>query len=300
MESHRTESFYWGALGVVVTVVCIWLTRLITHIDHNAVHEIGVAFEAVQPRDVARVTIGNLEARRFAIPVIAPTDYNELLFIITPGTRSVTVYGAEPFEMSCAYVDEVRSAAALPTFVALVRNEQLTPIVDHAQAVAERLSQIAGLDAVVTLATRHVWSISLPVPPSLRAKLDRAALAQAVIRCSFAKPIVASPTFTARSVIIALPDVNAGTVAVDMAAFDGIDDVRFGAGITNPNQGVQVRILDTKDRLVRIEWADEAALEQRDIILVLIGGLAAVAAAMFIESMRPAVKRRAPGDGPAP
>jgi hypothetical protein len=41
-----------------------------------------------------------------------------------------------------------------------------------------------------------------------------------------------------------------------------------------------------------VEWTDVAALERRDIILVLIGAISAIAAAMAIEAIRPVVERR--------
>lgn len=298
MPTGRTEAFYWGLLGVLVTVVCILLTRQITHVDRGAMHEIGVAFDAEPAAGAVGVTLDNLEQHRFEVPIVAVTDYDELLFIITPGTRTVTVYGAQPFEMSCAYAPDVQSAAGLATFVAMVRRDPLTSIVDRGQATPQPL----GLsDSVLPLTPHSVWGVVLTIPPSLRARLQRTTFAQAVIRCSFAKAIVAAPTFSGRSTIVALPKANSGIVALDMSAFDGISDVRFGGGITTPNSGDQLRILDPKDRLTRIQWSDEAALEQRDIILVLIGGLAAIAAATFIEALRPAVKSRAtPGDAPAP
>jgi hypothetical protein len=299
MLTQRSEAFYWGLLGIFVAVVCVVLTHLVTHIDRGAVYQVGVAFNARNPTGAVAVSIPNLELHRFEIPILAPTNYDELLFIVTPATTSVTVYDSDPFEMSCAYSGDVQAAAALPTFVGLVRKEPLTLLGDHITGVPAKLTLVAGSNSVTRLATRSVWSAELLLPPGLRANLQRTELARAVIRCSFAKPIVAAPTFSDRSIVVALPDSNTGTVALDMSAFDGVENVRFAGGVSNPNGGDEVRILDAKDRLVRIEWADQAALEQRDIVLVLIGGLAAIAAAAFIESMRPAVKKRSvPGGAP--
>jgi hypothetical protein len=281
-----------------VTVVCVALTRLITHVDRDAVHEIGVAFRIERPAGSVPITVANLLAHRFEMPRLALTDYNEMLIIIPPGTTSITVYGAAPFEMSCAYSDEVQIAAALPTFLGAVRKGPLTSIADRVTAAPQTLALGIGTDSTI-LATRRVWGTLLRVPPSVRAKLQRTPLAQAVVRCSFAQSIVAAPTFSGRSVIVAVVDTRTGTVALDMSAFDGVDGLRFGGGVATANGGDQLRILDAQDRLVRVEWNDEAALEERDIILVLIGGLAAVAAATFIESLRPVVKSRAvPGDAP--
>lgn len=291
---NRSARFYWGALTLLVTLVAVLLTRLITHVDSGANRSLGIAFDERNPLELSNTPsdLRALDRWRFEVPRVAITGYDEFLLIVTPNTRSVAIFEDAPVALSCAFSNDVESKLAAPSFVRIVKRMPLTPLALRFQnfplANALRASGLSGLPAI----RQNLWRTFIAVPQSLRAALRRIAGGEAVIRCRLPQPLTASPTFTERAMTLAMLNSNAGVVAFDLSTFDGIDDLLFSGGVEIPLAGNRVRILDRDDRLVSVEWADDAAREQRDILLVLIGGLAAVAAAMAIETIRPSIEKR--------
>jgi hypothetical protein len=104
------------------------------------------------------------------------------------------------------------------------------------------------------------------------------------------------PTFTERAVTVRANTGSGGAVVLDVSALQDVDDLRFSGGLQAPLGGDRTRLLYGGDDIVSAEWVDVAAQEQRDIILVIIGALSAIAAAMAIEAIRPAVERQAKRD----
>lgn len=296
-EGPRPAEFYWGLLAALVTLLCVFLTHLITHVDSHARRSIGFSIENDRPIDLLglRPSAKDLESIRFTIPRVALVDYKQALFIITPGVRSVSMYAEEPLHVSCGSSAQIEASAPTHFFSELAKAPGLEPLPVRFDAspsvVPLRDDPLSGLPAV----KEQLWKAAFDVPADLRAKLAHTPDGQALIRCEFADSLAASPTFSGRFLMAGIPLVNTGIVALDLSAFDGISALSFGGGIAVPVSGDRVRFLDPDDRLVTAEWTDEAAAEQRDVILVLIGGLAAVAAAMAIEAIRPSVERRARG-----
>lgn len=131
----------------------------------------------------------------------------------------------------------------------------------------------------------------ITIPNSLHVALTRRTSGQGAIRCQTSRPLAAAPTFTDRSLTIQAQNGSAGVVVLDVSALEDIDNVRFSGGIANAFLGDRTRILGPNNDVVSVEWNDVSAEEQRDIVLVTIGALAAIAAAMIIESVRPFIER---------
>ncbi len=101
-----------------------------------------------------------------------------------------------------------------------------------------------------------------------------------------------APTFTERAITVRAQTGLGGAVFLDVSALEDVDDLRFSGGLQAPLGGDRTRILYAGDDIVSAEWVDVAAQEQRDIVLVIIGALSAIAAATVIEAVRPVVERR--------
>jgi hypothetical protein len=82
-----------------------------------------------------------------------------------------------------------------------------------------------------------------------------------------------------------------GLFLLDISALEDIDNLRFSGGIYFPLAGERTRLLESTDNVVSVEWVDVSASEKRDIVLVTVGALAAIGAAMAIEAIRPFIER---------
>lgn len=273
-----------------MTFVCMWLTHLITYTSEDSGKLIGVTFDSSHTLGVKDLStdLQQLERERFEVPRVALSGYKELLFIIPAGTNSITIFGEDRVDATCAYADDAESNASTPAFVALARHGQLVPLDTKSDPSPRAVTLNSQSHSAV--ARQMLWRQTISVPESLRVKLDGAENAQAVIKCTFPHSLAGSPTFSGRSLSIGVPNEHTGLVVIDMTAFDGISAIRFAGGSPVAAGNDRGRILDSTDRFVRVDWTDEALQEQRDVVLVLIGGLAAVAAAMAIEAIRPFVE----------
>jgi hypothetical protein len=284
----------WAACALVVFLFSAILTRVITKVDDGATRQIGVLVLSTKPLDINRLLVSpaEVENERFRVPHIAVIGYHAMLFVVPRDTTSIAVYENAPFAMSCNLAPAVEAGTSVPLFAALVRTTKLAPLPVHADTSASVVEierqALPGMQAL----TRRLWRDSLAVPDSIRAELRRVPDGEVAIRCDFPEPLSASPTFSSRTLTIGAPVFMRGSAAVDFSAFDGIDDVRFSGGIQVPAAGDRVRVVDPNDRFISATWSDEAALEQRDVVLVLVGGLAAIGAAMAIEAIRPFVESR--------
>jgi len=279
MASERREGvawksrLSWGGFALLVALLALWLTLLITHVDHGAHANLAIVFDEQHPLrvDLTRVKIGVLERARFAVPAVIFADVRRSVLLVTPSTSAVTIANVRPASMACNFV-------ARP-----VRGTALEAAAEEAPSGAER---------PVALAPAGDSGTSIAVPPALHAAIAGVPGARGAIGCTLAGgPVAASPTFTERSITLHVRNLRGGYAIVDVSALEGIDNLRFSGGVTMPFAGDRTRLLDPTDDIVSIEWVDVAAAERRDVILVTIGALAAIAAAMAIEAIRPFVER---------
>ncbi len=261
----------WLALGVAVGVVAWGLTVWITHVDHRPQPIITVTFDERPPFQFNRIPLGfaSLERERHRFPEAALTGKARAIFFVTPATRSIAISGVKPSDISCgAFPESGEVDAAL--FVGGDRDAELTPIAGEASN----------------------GGILIPVPDPLRRALAARRDERGAISCTFLRPLADAPTFTERAMTIRAESGAGGGVLVDISALEDIDDLRFSGGLQAPLAGDRTRLLYGGNNVVSVEWVDGTAQERRDIVLVLIGALSAIAAATIIEGIRPAVERR--------
>jgi hypothetical protein len=134
--------------------------------------------------------------------------------------------------------------------------------------------------------------VFIPIPNRMHAALAGAPDHRAGIVCKLARPLAMAPTFTERAITVRAQTGPGGAVFLDVSALEDVDDLRFSGGLEPLLGGDRTRVLYSGDDIVSAEWVDVTAQEQRDIVLVLIGALSAIAAATAIEAIRPAVERR--------
>jgi hypothetical protein len=202
------------------------------------------------------------------VPRVVIVTYNEALLLVTPATFSVRVDGVNPKNVSCGYSDRIVASASAAYLSETIRQAPLKPI-------------------AIPLSTASQTFIR--VPEALHAALAHER-GQGIIACRIARPLPAAPTFTDRAMTVRALNGPTGAVFLDVSALDDIDNLRFSGGLQLPFAGERTRLLDSSDSVVSAEWANVTAQEQRDIVLVLVGALAAIAAAMAIEAIRPLVE----------
>lgn len=182
---------------------------------------------------------------------------NTILLIPTPATRSITLEGAQRIALSCRTVD--------------VRNGGITALLAGSARGAAR--------SPVSMEQRNAAWLIRP---------NR----QGPIECTSAHPASGALTFTERGITIRTGGRAADATVLDLSALQDVNDVRILGGIEVPFGGDRVRLLSGDVNVVSVEWTDMIAQEQRDIVLVVIGALSALAAASVIEAIRPAVESR--------
>jgi hypothetical protein len=260
----------WGALAVLVGLGAWQLTRWITYVNRDARATITIAFDERPPLQLDRALLnaGAFQQDRFRVPRVVIISYAEALFLVTPASFSVRIDGVNPKNVSCGFSDRIATSASAAYLSETIRQAPLTPI------------EIPQSSASQTL---------ILVPSALHAALAHER-GQGIIACRVARPLPAAPTFTDRSITVHALDGPTGAVFFDVSALEDIDNLRFSGGLQVPFAGERTRLLDSSDSIVTAEWANVTAQEQRDIVLVLVGALAAIAAAMAIEAIRPLVE----------
>ena len=247
----------WLLLALAVALVAWQLTRWITHVDHRPAPVLSIVFDERPPFLFERIPISvtALQRERHRFPEVALTSEGHLLFFVTPAMRSIAIRGIDSNQISCADAALSAGLASIP---------------------------IQGTPGGLTIA----------IPERIRNALARAPDRRARIACALRRPLAAAPTFTERAVTIRVETSPGGAALLDVSALEDIDDLRFSGGLQAPLGGDRTRLVYSDDDVVSAEWVDVTAQEQRDIVLVLIGALSAIAAATAIEAIRPAVERR--------
>jgi hypothetical protein len=149
-----------------------------------------------------------------------------------------------------------------------------------------------GTDGEPVAVERSTKGIVIPIPAAMRQTRTGIARARAAIACTFSRPQSTATTFTERSVTVQADTNPPGAVLLDISALESIDDLRFSGGAQVPFGGDRARLAYGDDNIVSAEWSDVLAQEQRDIVLVIVGALSAIAAAMVIEAIRPTIQSR--------
>jgi hypothetical protein len=261
----------WLSIGVVVATIAWWLTHVITHVDHTPGATVTVAFDERPSFQFERVPLAfsALQRERQRFDEAALTGRSQVVFFVTPATRAIAISGIHPGDVSCgALKQEDADEAAL--LAGTARDTDRTP---------------------VSVGTSGA-GVSVVVPARLRRDLASKPGTRGAIACTFRRRVASEPTFTERALTVRATTGRGGAVLVDISALEDVDDLRFSGGLQAPLGGDRTRLLYGGDNVVSLEWADVMAQEQRDIVLVLIGALSAVAAASIIEGIRPVVERR--------
>ena len=260
----------WLVLGILVGLSAWGLTIWITHVNHGEKPVVTVVFDEEPPfvLNADALDFGALARDRHRIPEAVLTSPARVLFLVTAATRSIRLLGIHPDSISCGLFPGLVGSAAF--WVSDAPDAALPPV----QTVA------TGSDTLI------------PVPPSLARLLALTSGVKGGIACRFHRRVAMAPTFTERAVTIRAETKSSGAVLVNVSALEDIDDLRFSGGLQLPFGGDRSRLLYGENNVVSAEWTDVTAQEQRDIILVLIGALSAIAAATIIEALRPLVEGR--------
>jgi hypothetical protein len=269
---NPTARILWAVLAFLLTLVTWRLTHLITHVDHEARASFAVAIDEQPPYaiDLSRVNLQLARQNRFRLPAIVFVGPRNVLFITTPATRAVTIASLKPNQLSCGFLDGVLHGAALTDVAEAAGRATFKPLP----------LEPAGSDGTLIRA-----------PDAMRAALAGAPGTQGEIRCMFLQPLAARPTYTDRSITVQVRNGKSGYAMLDISALDDIDNVRVTGGLTIPFSSGRTQLLTPTDDVVAIEWNDVSAQERRDIILVIIGALSAITAAVAIEAIRPFIER---------
>jgi hypothetical protein len=264
--------FYWALLALLTALIGWRLTRLITHVNHGATSLVTILYDEQSPIQLrlTNVDVAVLERARFQVPRVVVSGSSETVFVVTARTRVITILDVKPQEASCSFTDRAFRSGSMPYLIDTLTSGAVKPL-------------------PITMTQQHGTLIT--IPRSLHVALTHVTEAQGAIRCVLRRPLAAAPTFTGRSLTIQARNGSAGVVVLDVSALEDIDNVRFSGGIANAFLGDRTRILGPNNDVVSVEWDDVSAEEQRDIVLVTIGALAAIAAAMVIEALRPFIER---------
>jgi hypothetical protein len=271
------ERNLWLVLAAIVIIVAWQLTRLITHVDRTPRAPLTLT---IDQGPIARqvqlpLSVEALQTSLHRLAGAAMVNPARILLIITPTTRSVAVSGIGSAVASCAFVAARGGVTAL--LVGAEPSASRVPI-DVAQGNGD---------------------LHVPISTSIDRLVASTVHAQGGVECTLSHPLSTAPTFTERSVTVR-SGTPATPILIDVSALDDIDDLRFSGGVQLPFGGERVRLLYGGNDTLSAEWSDVNAQEKRDIVLVLIGALSAIAAATIIEAIRPSIESRskAPGDTP--
>jgi hypothetical protein len=261
----------WLLLALAVAIIAWQLTRWITHVNHNPRPIVTIVFDERPPFQFQQLpfSLTAMQRERHRFPEVALTGNAHVLFFVTPPMRSIAIHGVDANALQCTQVDATRGGAA-------------ALLVDDAR--------VATL-ARVAIQTSPEGAI-IVIPSSIRKALARARDGRAAIACTFEHPLATDPTFTERAITVRAVTAPGGAALLDVSALEDVDDLRFSGGLQAPLGGDRTRLVYSGDDVVSAEWVDVTAQERRDILLVLIGALSAIAAATAIEAIRPAVERR--------
>ncbi len=261
----------WLLLALAVAIVAWLLTRWITHVNHTPRPVVTIVFDERPAFQFQRVPFGltALQRERRKFPEVALTGKAHVLFFVTPSLRSITIRGLDAREITCAQLNGAPGAiAALPA--------------DDENVARQTSIAIQSSSAGAVIA----------IPSAMHEALARTRDRRAGISCKFRHPLAMNPTFTERALTVRANTAPGGAVLLNVTALEDVDDLRFSGGLQAPLGGDRTRLVYSGDDVVSAEWVDVTAQEQRDIVLVLIGALSAIAAATAIEAIRPAVERR--------
>lgn len=263
---------YWGGLAALVAIIAALLTGWITHVNKAEGPQLVLTFDESHtfPLERTALSLEALEEARFHIPRVIMATEGSVVFVVTPQTRSISLAGPKPRELSCGFLDSAQPGASAPYWVALTDAGPLRPI------------------AVVP---KGPGQIAIDVPEALRRSLAGLPTGQGAIKCKVRRVLASHPTFTERAMTVRGQNGPDGALLVDVSALEDVDNLRFSGGIAVPIAGERTRLLDRHDTIVSAEWSSVVAQERRDILLVIIGALAAIAAAMAIEAIRPFVEQ---------
>ena len=261
---------YWAFFALVIAGVGWRLTALITHVDQSAQFALDVRYEGetAHPK-LGDITLHSVEQERYLVPGVVIDGMQHAVLIVTPATRSFVLTNIDPKNLSCAYSDRVFRHSPPVAMIEKSGNKQ--------QRVAPISDRPGGGSIIV-------------VPQSLHVALVQASTAQGAIACATSRQLAASPTFTDRSLTLHVEGLS-GPFFVDVSALEDIDDLRFSGGFAIPLAGERMRFLNEQNNFISLEWVDVSAAEERDIVLVIVGALAAISAAMAIEAIRPFIER---------
>ncbi len=261
----------WLLLALAVAIVAWQLTRWITHVNHAPRPVVTIVFDERPPFQFERVpfNVSALQRERHRFPEVALTGSAHVLFFVTPATRSIAIRGIDAREFTCAQLNATRGGTAV-----LLADDA------HASTLAPMAIQSTRDGAIIA------------IPSGIHEALARTPDGRAAITCTFQSPLATEPTFTERAITVRAVTAPGGAALLDVSALEDVDDLRFSGGLQAPLGGDRARLAYGGDDVVSAEWVDVTAQEQRDIVLVLIGALSAIAAATAIEAIRPAVERR--------
>jgi len=254
-----------------MAVVAWLLTLWITHVSREPIMVVGVSIDEQSPvrLSASQLNVATFQRDRYHIPRVVVVDEKHAVLVVPPGTRSVTLLNTDASEVSCTYNERIVQRASLGQLVEA--NERG---VQHPLAIS------AGGGGTF-----------IPIPASLRRATAHVPDAQGLVACRTLHALATSPTFTDRTLTVDLRNGTVGSVIFDISALEDIDNLRFSGGIYIPLLGDRTRVLDSSDSVVQAEWVEVTAQEHRDILLVIIGALAAIAAATAIEAIRPFIER---------
>jgi hypothetical protein len=260
----------WMLLGIFVALVALALTRWITHVDHAPKPFLSFVFDERPVFQFENVpfTFSAMQRVRNRLPEVALVGRSKVLFLATPATRSISMAGAGLAGASCNAISGENGATAL-----------LAGVETNAASVP------------ITLQTTRD-GVVIPIPDAMRRELARNPDGRGAIVCELGRQLAVSPTFTERAATVRASSGAGGAVMVDVSALEDVEEIRFSGGLQALLGGDRARLLEGGNDVVSAEWVDAMAQEQRDIVLVLIGALSAIAAAMIIEGIRPFVESR--------
>ncbi|MBV8117420.1 MAG: hypothetical protein JOZ01_05555 [Candidatus Eremiobacteraeota bacterium] len=268
---NARERNVWVLLAGGGAVAAFALTLWITHVDHAAVHVIGLSFDQrpVSRLDLARIDFLKLEREVRTLPAIALTSPQHVVLIPTAATQSIRLTGVDPGSFACASVDIANGGAA------------------------EVLANSGEVGKRTPIAIKKIDDgLLISIPSTMQMAIARSPDRLGAIECTASRPQYAKTTFTERAITLRAQPLPAGPIIVDVSALEDIDDLRFSGGLQLPLGGERTRLLFGNNNILTAEWTDVNASEERDIVLVIIGALSAIAAATVIEAIRPSVQAR--------